>query len=101
MVNKADLLLPKARTGEEEGEDAFLKALVSEVEASEGRGPGTWKYENRGRGGDGCGDGSGSVWKLSCKTREGLEELVGHLETVVRSRFQGAVEDNESPLITR
>eukprot|EP00904_Undaria_pinnatifida_P007967 jgi/Undpi1/42/HiC_scaffold_1.g00042.m1 len=40
------------------------------------------------------------VWKLSCKTKEGVDGFMEHLEEEVRSRFQGAADD-ESPLITR
>lgn len=40
------------------------------------------------------------VWKISCKTKEGLDGFMEHLEAEVRSRFQGAADD-ESPLITR
>lgn len=40
------------------------------------------------------------MWKVSCKTKEGLDGFMEHLEAEVRSRFQGAADD-ESPLITR
>jgi len=78
-INKADLLDPQTDGLEEEG-GSFV-ALVEEAVSKRG-------------------DGKGKVWKLSCKTREGVEEFVGHLEAVVGERFQGAADD-ESPLITR
>lgn len=79
VLNKADLLDPQTEGHEEEG--SSLVALVEEASSKRG-------------------EGKGKVWKLSCKTREGLEEFVGHLEAVVGERFQGATDD-ESPLITR
>lgn len=79
VLNKADLLEPQTAGQEEDG--SSLVALVEETSPKKG-------------------EGKGKVWKLSCKTREGLEEFVEHLEAVVGARFQGAA-DNESPLITR
>lgn len=43
---------------------------------------------------------TGRLWKLSCKTKEGLDGFMGRLEAEVSARFQGATDD-ESPLITR
>lgn len=68
---------------EEEGEEAVAAVL----RAAKGRG-GELEW------------GGGRVWKLSCKTKEGLDGFMEHLEAEVRSRFQGAADD-ESPLITR
>lgn len=79
VLNKSDLLDSQTRGHEEEG--SSLVALVEEALSKRG-------------------EGKGNVWKLSCETREGLEEFVGHLEAVIGARFQGAADD-ESPLITR
>lgn len=53
---------------------------------------------------DGAGAAAGAtgerLWRVSCKTSEGVEGFMEHLEAEVRSRFQGAGDD-ESPLITR
>ena len=62
-----------------------------------GSGGGRGGEEERERDGE---EEEGRVWKLSCKTKEGVDGFMEHLEAEVRSRFQGAADD-ESPLITR
>ncbi|CAM9872880.1 unnamed protein product, partial [Choristocarpus tenellus] len=80
VANKADLLVGKGGSAEE-GDDGHAAA-------------------RRSRWGVGVEGGREKMWRLSCKTREGLEEFVGHLEAEVQSRFQSTADD-ESPLITR
>lgn len=41
-----------------------------------------------------------TAWRVSCKTKEGVDAFVAHLEREVGSRFRAAADD-ESPLITR
>lgn len=94
VANKADLALPAAGGCEDE-----LEALAAEA-AARGVREGEREEEveeGRRRGVEGVG---GRVWKVSCKTKEGLDGFMAHLEAEVRSRFQGAADD-ESPLITR
>ncbi|CAN0162479.1 unnamed protein product [Ectocarpus sp. 4 AP-2014] len=81
------------------GPGRTAKAVGSRAGAAETDGVGAATREAEGDE-EGRSGGGGRVWKLSCKTKEGLDGFMQHLEAEVRSRFQGATDD-ESPLITR
>lgn len=115
VANKADLALAvvDGENGEAERHEQELICLAaaaagpgrtaekvaSRAQAAETDGVGS---ATRGADGDeeGRSAGGGRVWKVSCQTKEGLDRFMEHLEAEVRSRFQGAADD-ESPLITR
>lgn len=96
VANKADLVAAEGR-GDESLDllataaqcAALPKSAEALVEGAEGEGGG-------GRGGAR----EGRVWKVSCKTKEGIDGFMEHLEAEVVARFQGGADD-ESPLITR
>lgn len=129
VANKADLAEAQAELAGGAGDEAAqaLKALAlaaakrtlpSQAGVGGGAGVGIGMgvaagvaggREELGSGGGAAGGGErerdgeeeeGRVWKLSCKTKEGVDGFMEHLEAEVRSRFQGAADD-ESPLITR
>ncbi|CBN78950.1 TrmE, organellal GTPase involved in tRNA modification [Ectocarpus siliculosus] len=123
VANKADLALTllEGESGEAEHHEQELTSLATAAAAAAAAaaaGPGRTAEAVGSRAGaaemDGVGaatrgtegdeegrsGGGGRVWKLSCKTKEGLDGFMEHLEAEVRSRFQGAADD-ESPLITR
>lgn len=91
VANKADLALDG--DGQEisrEALQALAAASVSRTETEEGG-----DVTRNGMSGE-----QARLWQVSCKTKEGLDGFMEHLEAEVRSRFQGAGDD-ESPLITR
>lgn len=95
VANKADLAAAAAGVGageQGEGLNDELNALAAEAATAAPVGTAAARAAQ--------GPEGGRVWKLSCKTKEGLEGFMEHLEAEVRSRFQGAADD-ESPLITR
>lgn len=97
VANKADLA---GGAGEGGGGGDYLSEELNALAAEAGAAPPAAGAGAAGeRGGSGA-EGGGRVWKVSCKTKEGLEGFMEHLEAEVRSRFQGAADD-ESPLITR
>lgn len=95
VANKADLATGAKGEGGGLG-DAELNALAAEAAA----GAAPRATPETAAAGGGRGLEGGRVWKLSCKTKDGLEGFMEHLEAEVRSRFQGTTDD-ESPLITR
>ncbi|CAB1105029.1 unnamed protein product [Ectocarpus sp. CCAP 1310/34] len=121
VANKADLALTllEGESGEADHHERELTSLAAAAAAATAAsGPGTTAEAvgsragaaetdgvgaaTRGTEGDeeGTSGSGGRVWKVSCKTKEGLDGFMEHLEAEVRSRFQGAADD-ESPLITR
>lgn len=102
VANKADLAVdlppppPHRQQPQQPDADAIaLQALAAAAATAEY--PSSEIVENQGKE---EGRRRQSLWRVSCKTKEGLDVFMGHLEAEVRSRFQGA-EDDESPLITR
>ncbi|CAN0369538.1 unnamed protein product, partial [Ectocarpus sp. 12 AP-2014] len=121
VANKADLArtLLEGESGQADHHERELTSLAAAAAAATAAsGPGRTaeavgsragtaetdglRTATRGTEGDeeGTSGGGGRVWKVSCKTKEGLDGFMEHLEAEVRSRFQGAADD-ESPLITR
>lgn len=104
VANKADLLPTNGGGVEDDTEE------LSSLAATTACGGTTWRRARSGvgengesalGGGDEGGGGRrGRVWRVSCKTKEGLDGFMEYLEAEVRARFQRD-EDDESPLITR
>lgn len=100
VANKADLLQAEERI------DDTLDALAGAAAHAGSSGPrqtagAATRERQRGEATDGgLQEKPTRIWRISCRTRQGVDDFVNHLEEEVSARFQISGDD-ESPLITR
>lgn len=100
VANKADLLQAEGRIDDTLDPLAGAAAYVGSSWPGQTAGAAS-RERQRGVGTDrGLQEKPARIWRISCRTRQGVDDFVNHLEEEVAARFQISGDD-ESPLITR